>query len=53
MTQHVVLDTDVASRLSACCLADGLPLATMNTKDFSDFASHHGLALVNEAREER
>jgi len=32
--------------IAACCLVDNLPLATLNTKDFSDFAEHDGLALI-------
>jgi toxin FitB len=32
--------------IAACCLAHGLPLATMNVKDHQDFADHHGLVLV-------
>ena len=32
--------------VAACCLAYGLPLATLNFKDFADFAEHEGLALI-------
>ena len=32
--------------IAACCLVDGLPLATLNTKDFADFAEHDGLTLI-------
>ena len=32
--------------IAACCLAYGLPLATLNVKDFRDFAEHEGLVLV-------
>ena len=32
--------------IAACCLAYDLPLATLNIKDFKDFAEHEGLALV-------
>jgi toxin FitB len=32
--------------IAACCLIDDLPLATLNTKDFADFAEHEGLALI-------
>ncbi len=32
--------------VAACCLAYGLPLATMNVKDFADFAEHNGLTLI-------
>jgi toxin FitB len=32
--------------IAACCLAEGLPLATRNVKDYVDFADHHGLTLV-------
>jgi toxin FitB len=31
--------------ITACCLVDGLPLATFNTKDFVDFAEHDSLVL--------
>jgi predicted nucleic acid-binding protein len=31
--------------IAACCLVEGLPLATFNTKDFADFAQHEGLIL--------
>ncbi len=32
--------------IAACCLVAGLPLATLNIKDFADFAEHEGLRLV-------
>ena len=32
--------------IAACCLVEGLPLATGNVKDFADFAEHDGLRLV-------
>lgn len=32
--------------IAACCLATGLPLATLNVKDFKDFADHEGLTLL-------
>lgn len=32
--------------IAACCLVDDLPLATLNTKDFADFAEHDGLSLI-------
>ena len=32
--------------IAACCLVEGLPLATLNVKDFEDFAQHEGLTLV-------
>ena len=32
--------------VAACCLAYDLPLATLNLKDFRDFAEHEGLVLV-------
>ena len=32
--------------IAACALAYGLPLATLNTKDFKDFAEHGGLSLI-------
>jgi toxin FitB len=34
------------SWIAACCLVRGLPLATLNNKDFADFAEHEGLVLV-------
>lgn len=32
--------------IAACCLVYGLPLATLNTKDYADYAEHEGLTLV-------
>lgn len=32
--------------IAACCLVEGLPLATLNVKDFTDFADHEGLVLL-------
>ena len=32
--------------IAACCLARELPLATLNTKDYADFAEHKGLELI-------
>lgn len=34
--------------IAACCLAEGLPLATLNTKDYGPFVDHHGLALLGD-----
>lgn len=34
------------SWIAACCLVRDLPLATLNTKDFTDFVEHEGLVLV-------
>ncbi|MET0191390.1 MAG: PIN domain-containing protein, partial [Pseudonocardia sediminis] len=34
------------SWIAACCLARELPLATLNVKDFADFAEHEGLELL-------
>jgi predicted nucleic acid-binding protein len=34
------------TRIAAACLAYGLPLATLNVKDFRDFAEHEGLTLI-------
>jgi toxin FitB len=34
------------SWIAACCLVNGLPLATFNTKDFADYAEHDGLRLI-------
>jgi len=32
--------------IAACCLVEGLPLATLNVKDDEDFVEHHGLQLI-------
>ncbi|MEU7898451.1 PIN domain-containing protein [Nonomuraea sp. NPDC049152] len=32
--------------IAACCLTHGIPLATLNVKDFEDFTIHHGLNLI-------
>jgi toxin FitB len=32
--------------IAACCLAEGLPLATFNTKDYTDFMDSHGLRVA-------
>jgi predicted nucleic acid-binding protein len=32
--------------IAACGLVRGLPLATLNRKDFEDFAEHEGLELI-------
>lgn len=34
------------SWIAACCLLRDLPLATLNAKDFEDFAEHDGLTLA-------
>lgn len=36
--------------IAACCLAEGVPLATLNVKDFVDFAEFHGLVLFGPDR---
>lgn len=36
--------------IAASCLAEGLPLATLNVKDYEGFAEHHGLVLVTPQR---
>lgn len=33
--------------IAACCIVEGLSLATFNTKDFVEFAEHDGLALLD------
>lgn len=43
---HPQNDTSIAG----CCLAYDLPLATLNTKDFQDFAEHEGLVLLGTGR---
>jgi predicted nucleic acid-binding protein len=32
--------------VAACCLVYELPLATLNVKDFDDYAEHEGLTLI-------
>ncbi len=32
--------------VAACCIRLGVPLVTLNRKDFVDFASHEGLTLL-------
>lgn len=32
--------------IAACCLHYGLPLATLNLKDFQDFADHEQLSII-------
>lgn len=34
--------------VAACCIRLGIPLVTLNHKDFVDFASHEGLVLLDE-----
>lgn len=34
--------------VAACCVRHGLPLITLNTKDFEDFARYDGLVLLGE-----
>jgi predicted nucleic acid-binding protein len=34
------------SWIAACCLAHNVPLATLNAKDYEDFAEHEGLVLL-------
>lgn len=34
--------------IAACCLRYQVPLMTLNTADFSDFAEHHSLVLLGE-----
>jgi predicted nucleic acid-binding protein len=34
--------------IAGCCLVYSLPLATLDTKDFKDFAEHEGLVLIGE-----
>jgi predicted nucleic acid-binding protein len=35
------------SWIAACCLTYDLPLATLNTTDFDDYAQHEGLQLIS------
>jgi predicted nucleic acid-binding protein len=32
--------------IAACCLAYEAPLATLNLKDYEDFAEYHGLTIL-------
>jgi predicted nucleic acid-binding protein len=32
--------------IAACCLAYEVPLATLNLKDYEDFAEHQGLSIL-------
>jgi predicted nucleic acid-binding protein len=32
--------------IAACCLVAGLPLATLNVKDFTDYVEHEGLTII-------
>jgi toxin FitB len=32
--------------IAACCIESGLPLVTLNRRDFADFAEHEGLVLL-------
>ena len=32
--------------IAACCIEAGLPLLTLNRRDFADFAEHDGLVLL-------
>jgi predicted nucleic acid-binding protein len=34
------------TRIAACCIEGGLPLLTLNRRDFADFAEHDGLVLL-------
>lgn len=36
------------SWIAACCLARNLPLATLNTKDYTDLVEHEGLTLLTD-----
>jgi toxin FitB len=33
--------------IAACCIEGGLPLITLNRRDFADFAEHNGLVLLS------
>ncbi len=33
--------------IAACCIQLGVPLITLNRKDFTDFATHKGLVLLD------
>lgn len=36
--------------IAACCIRHGIPLATLNLKDFEDFASFEGLVIIPSSR---
>lgn len=36
------------SWIAACCIADDVPLLTLNRKDFDDFARYDGLRLLGD-----
>lgn len=39
--------------IAACCLIRNLPLATLNLKDFRDFADHDGLVVIGSGPRKR
>jgi toxin FitB len=39
--------------IAACCLVEGMVLATRNTKDFADFVEYEGLRIVVAERSDR
>lgn len=41
------------SWIAACCLNYGLPLATLNLKDFEDFRIYEGLRIIGQPSERR
>jgi len=50
-SRRIILDTGRPrphndSWIAACCLVYDLPLATLNIKDFADFAEHEGLRII-------
>jgi predicted nucleic acid-binding protein len=36
------------SWVAACCLSRGIPLATLNVKDYTEHTEHEGLVLITE-----
>jgi predicted nucleic acid-binding protein len=34
--------------VAACCLTHGIPLATLNLKDYEDFNQHPGLRILGQ-----
>jgi predicted nucleic acid-binding protein len=32
--------------IAACCIESGLPLVTLNRRDFADFAAYDGLVIL-------
>jgi toxin FitB len=51
LDQTAVLPADLRvaqtwGAIAACCVKSGLPLVTLNRRDFADLAEHEGLVLL-------